>query len=123
MDTSMKRFLEWLDDRCRDVLELETQAQQCLAENKTQAYRDIMHRKARLLADLPDQAGERLTALPPDTRRMVADRLQAFAASARNALKLDSVFYMSALLFPEDHRPGMPNDLEVFRDTLSQQYH
>lgn len=122
MDTSIKMFLEWLADQCRDVSELEREAQQYLAENKAQAYRDVMHRKARLLAALPENAEERLAALPPDARQMATDRLQAFAASACTALDLDSVFYMSALLFPEDHRPGQPNDLETFRDMLSQHY-
>lgn len=48
-------------------------------------------------------------------------RLARFTASAENALALDSVFYMSALLFPDEYRDGEPNDLELFRDEIRNQ--
>ena len=54
-----------------------------------------------------------LEALEEEDRAYAAARLRAFSASADQGLSLGSIFYMSALLFPEDHRPGEPDDLAV----------
>jgi len=53
--------------------------------------------------------------MPP---RAIREGLKRFADSADNALSLDSVFYMSALLYPEDYHEGEANDLELFAEEL-----
>ena len=64
-----------------------------------------------------------LAALPADMdaqeRERLHHRLRAFSASANNALRLGSLFYMSALLYPEDHKPGQPDDMQVFIASLT----
>jgi hypothetical protein len=40
--------------------------------------------------------------------------MERFSMSASTALRIGSVFFMTALLYPEDHKPGDPNDLEVY---------
>ena len=73
-----------------------------------------MREQAELLAALADDAD----ALPGDVDDAVADRLARFSASAAASLQVGSVFFMSALLYPEDHAPGAPNDLEAFAAEL-----
>lgn len=105
----------WLEEMATAVRTIEREATQALHKDENQdAYRDLMRRKAQLLASLPDRARHLLPRFEEHERDAIADRLARFAASASNALRIDSVFYMSALLYPEDHTPGQPNDLETF---------
>lgn len=105
---------QWLNDACRTVARLEERAQHSVAQDNIPEYVAAMHEKAQFLAQLAQQ-GEPLTAsLPVSDKRLVQERLERFSYSAQRALELDSVFYMSALLFPENHTPGQPNDLELF---------
>ena len=77
-------------------------------------YRNKMREKTEILRDLPEIMKNRVDQLPRKEREKIALRLDRFSMSASTALKLNSVFYMSALLYPEDHRAGEPNDLERF---------
>lgn len=38
--------------------------------------------------------------------------------SASTALRIGSVFFMTALLYPEDYKPGDLNDLEAYIEEL-----
>ena len=40
--------------------------------------------------------------------------LEDFARRAGMALQLESIFFMGALLYPDDYEAGDPNDLERF---------
>ncbi len=110
-DTLVSHLTEWSEA----VNSLEKQASKELYENNNEtAYRDMMHRRAELLRSLP----ERATALPQPLRAeavfpSVLETLRGFAQGADNALRLDSIFYMSALLYPDEHTPGEPNNLEL----------
>ncbi len=83
-------------------------------------YRKRMREKAEVLQDLPKAMASFLEQLPREEREEIDYRLEQFSMSASTALKLDSVFYMYALLYPEDHREGAPNDLERFVSELEQ---
>jgi hypothetical protein len=61
---------------------------------------------------------EILQQLAEDAARAIQEGLRRFARSAGTALSLNSVFYMSALLYPEDYCEGEPNDLEAFLEEL-----
>ena len=67
-----------------------------------------------LLASLEEEGEAYLEELPEQLQDQAGHRLHRFSASARNALRIGSIFYMSALLYPEDHKPGQPDDLQVF---------
>lgn len=109
----MKPLLDFLRDTAAAVRALEAEAEEALHKAKDEArYRAGMRRKAELLAALAHRAAPLLAAVPEARRPAIAARLEAMSQSARRSLELDSVFYMSALLYPEDHRPGEPNDLE-----------
>lgn len=112
---------QWLDEMAAAVRDIEREAEQALHRNEDQdAYRDLMRRKAQLLASLPDRARDLLPQFEGQERDAIEDRLSRFASGASNALRIDSVFYMSALLYPENHTAGQPNDLEAFAAAVRQ---
>lgn len=111
VDTLVSHLTEWSEG----LNDLEKQATKELYDNNNEtAYRDLMRRRAELLRSLP----ERATGLPQPLRAAadfpsVLETLRGFAQNADNALRLDSIFYMSALLYPDEHTPGEPNNLEL----------
>ena len=120
--TSLTVFFSWLEERAHDVRRIEEHALRELERNNIQDYRDGMRRKAELLAGLPKASIPLLQGLPEDATQAIQQGLWGFARNAGNALSLDSVFYMSALLYPEDHREGEPNNLEVFLQDLRERF-
>ena len=54
------------------------------------------------------------TSLDPKLVLLLKNQIGAFSFSAGKALDLGSVFYMKALLYPEDYADGDNNDLENF---------
>lgn len=111
-------FAEWLDARCQDVSALEARGKAAAAAGDAEAYREVMRRKAELLETLFKNAAPHAEGLPPEQREAALKQLKRFSASARQALSLGSVFYMSALLYRDDHKDGEPNNLEVLRDHI-----
>ena len=112
--TSLSTFFSWLEERAQDVRRIEQHALHELERKHIQGYRDEIRRKAELLAGLLKTSISVVNSLPKDAAQTVQEGLWRFARNAGNALSLDSVFYMSALLYPEDYREGEANDLEVF---------
>lgn len=113
MEAPMTDFLNFLREQIRLVKETENTALQLLHNDGNDAgYRDGMRRKAELLAALPANAAPFLDAVSLTRRPMIEHRLDMFSQSARRSLEIGSVFYMSALLYPDDHQPGQPNTLE-----------
>ena len=105
-----------VSDIAQQVTTLEREAREVLQRDYSEeSYRAIMRQKATLLASLHKLAAPSIAKLPQTEQTNIIDeRLMRFSQSASNALNLNSVFYMSALLFPEDHEEGAPNDLEQF---------
>ena len=115
----MKIFLDFLRERIRLVRDTEESALDCLHNKGDEAgYRDGMRRKAELLANLSRDAEPFLASVGPERLPMIEHRLDMFSQSASRSLDIGSVFYMSALLYPEDHQPGQPNTLEVWLKDL-----
>jgi len=54
---------------------------------------------------------------PPEAEEFLAG-LADFARRAGQAMDLGSIFYMTALLYPEDYVAGEKNDLERFLDAF-----
>ncbi len=111
----MHAFLNFLREQTRRIAEIEATALRHLHEaGDDAAYRDGMKAKAELLANIAANAAPYLDSTPPEARPMIEHRLDMFAQSARRSLDIGSVFYMSALLYPDDHQPGQPNNLELW---------
>jgi hypothetical protein len=111
-------FFAWLEERAHDVRRIEGHALHELERQNIQGYRDGMRRKAELLAGLPKASLPLISGLSGDAARAIQAGLWRFARNAGNALSLNSVFYMSALLYPAEYREGDPNDLEAFLEEL-----
>ena len=103
-----------------EVARLERRASLCLASTPVDraGHRGALVRKATLLAGLGHELAPFLENLPAGIRRLAGACLGGFAYEAEKALRLASVFYLSALLYPPDHQPGEPNDLDVLIDEL-----
>ncbi len=115
----MKIFLDFLRERIRLVRDTEAAALDSLHNKGDEAgYREGMRRKAELLANLSRDAQPFLTKVGPERLPTIEHRLDMFSQSARRSLDIGSVFYMSALLYPEDHQPGQPNTLEAWLKDL-----
>lgn len=111
----MTDFLNFLRDQIRQVRDIESTAHDLLHNAGDDAgYRGAMQRKAELLASLSANAAPFLDSLSLERRPMIEHRLDMFSQSARRSLDIGSVFYMSALLYPDDHKPGEPNTLETW---------
>ena len=108
----------WLRNRHAEVMATEAQALARLDAGDTPGHNDLMRRKAELLSSMAEDAKPLLEPLPGETRFNYALALEGFSASARMSLRLNSVFYMSALLYPDEHKPGQPDNLTLCIDRM-----
>lgn len=109
---------DWLQAQHDQIMREEKDALNAMSQGNIAEYRKKMQRKAEMLADLSEEAEDHLEPLDSSLREMIRQRLQQFSQSATTALQLDSVFYMSALLYPDEHKKGEPDNLEKFIDSL-----
>lgn len=107
-------LIKWLEGVNGEIQTLEQQAKKVLeTSDYKETYRQLMLRKAKLLADLPAEYDKMVKNDPGLSNDFVFKNLQNFSENANTAMKLDSVFYMSALLYPDEHKAGEPNNLEL----------
>lgn len=106
---------DYLDEKARQVKALEAEAETVIHAKGDQAgYQALMRRKAELLEALAADAAPLVKALDPGLADAAGERLAGFSLNAENSLRIGSVFFMSALLYPDEHKPGEPNNLELF---------
>ncbi|MBO4334712.1 MAG: hypothetical protein J5846_02615 [Desulfovibrio sp.] len=118
-NASLTQVLTWLHQRHDQVMAEEQQAKDLLAGGDQGGYSQHMHRKAELLASLAKDAREVLGTLPDENlRQEILRSLLRFSQSAAYGLKLDSLFFMSALLYRDDHQVGEPDNLLVYLQEL-----
>ena len=84
-----------------------------------EGYHDQLREKAIVLSELADNVAL-CDNLPLHLKALIQQRIGSFSFEADRALRLDSVFYMSVLLYPEDYLEGTPNELETFIKYLIQ---
>lgn len=107
----VQRLIAILSDAAAEISRLETSAKTLLYEKgDKQGYHEQLRQKAILLCELAEEAQD--DALPPQLKALVKERVGSFSYEAERALRLDSVFYMAVLLYPEGHQDGQPNELE-----------
>lgn len=108
---------EVVRDAAVRIRELEAAASKALHEDgDTAAHRADLTEKCLILEALPEETAEGLAGGEADGTAAFAAGLEDFARRAAMALSLESVFFMGALLYPEDYQEGDPNDLERFLD-------
>ncbi|MCR5812996.1 MAG: hypothetical protein K6G15_00695 [Desulfovibrio sp.] len=115
---SLAPVITWLRERHDQVMNEENEAKTALAGGDNAGYSQHMHRKAELLASLANDANDVLRSLPEELAKEIGKKLSRFSHSAAYGLKLDSLFYMSALLYRDDHKEGEPDNLLVYLQDL-----
>jgi hypothetical protein len=108
-----------LQDAVERIRRIEAEARESLyIRDDLAAHRRKLLEKTLLLMELPDLAEPFFEGMEKSIRAEIHAGLKLFARRASQALELSSIFYMSALLYPEDYREGDRNDLELFVDRL-----
>lgn len=118
----MDELIALLSEQAEQIEKLEAHAA-TLAQDplQIQRYRSILEEKARLLSCLAQLSQPIIKKIPPEKATPVQQMLNKFSQSATASMRIGSPFYMSALLYPQDHQPGQPNDLELFIQQLKEQ--
>ena len=106
---------DWLSMEAAEIRDIENRADSALhKEGDESAYRELMRSKALKLASFAELSRKYLWEAGLPAADSVLDRIDRFSHSATQSLEIDSVFFMSALLYPEEYKAGEPNDLESF---------
>jgi hypothetical protein len=112
-----------LQSAAERIRRIENEAREALfTRDDPETYRQKLQEKTMLLMELSEVAGPFYDGMAKDVRAEFETGLNSFAMSAAQAWELSSIFYMSALLYPEDYREGDRNDLELFIDRLRIKY-
>lgn len=110
---------DFLEQRARAVRSIEAEAEALIHGQGDQAgYAAKMRAKAMLLAALAGDAQALVQAFAPALAKAAGARLARFSESAASSLSVGSPFFMSALLYPDEHKQGEPNDLERYVDEV-----
>lgn len=104
-------ILKALENSHEQMASCETAAYKALDKGDTSEYIGKMRDKAILLAELNDNLERLFSDNDSPFWENVKKRIADFSRNANLALDLDSVFFMSALLYPEDHVKGEPDNL------------
>lgn len=120
---NLVKIIDYLKEAAASVRELEAEAEDALLnKDDVDIYRSKLEQKAMLIIDLESEIEGSMTGLDPTLSRRIMGGLSRFALSAERGLGLGSLFYLSALLYPEDHVEGEKNDLENFIGFLERSF-
>lgn len=111
---ALAAFVKWLEEKHTQIMDCERRGIELLNAGDTQGYKDRMKEKAEMLRDLQREAVPRLAGIDADKRYEIERGIERFSSSASTALALNSTFYMSALLYPDEHKAGDPDNMELF---------
>ena len=118
---ALSRVIQWLRERHDRIMAVEAEGLRLLEAGDTPGHNAKMREKAEMLAALCTDAKPLLAQLPGELRFKLTLALEHFSGNARNALGFNSVFYMSALLYPDNHKKGEPDNLTLCIDRKEQQ--
>lgn len=121
MSSLSQKLIDALEARHQAVIKAEQEALKALEAGDNATYKQKMHDKAQLLANMENDFEPLLAELPEeleDAYDFIQQGLMQFSGSAKMSLRINSVFFMSALLYPEDHVPGTPDNLRLWLDKV-----
>lgn len=111
---ALAELIEFLEDKAATVRRLEEEGDAVLTGEGQLAFQEKLEEKAEILAALGEKAWKLTEKVGGELGREIAAQLEQFSMSASTALRIGSVFFMTALLYPEDHKAGEPNELENY---------
>ena len=120
-EDALRKLIDMLEKVNAEVKRIEAEADVIMEGGEQFAFQAKLEKKAELLASLTRKGAPFTAEIGGDLGKSTDDRLDQFSTSAATALRIGSVFFMTALLYPEGHQPGEPNDLETFIDELKGQ--
>ncbi|MCF8029651.1 MAG: hypothetical protein K9K39_02010 [Desulfohalobiaceae bacterium] len=113
IDTSREQAAEALRAKAKIIRDLEAEAKRKLQEEQDQeAYNRLLREKARTIHSLLYEVQEALEGLPEEEQDQLESALENMGIRASQALEVDSPFFMSMLLYPDDYTEGEENELE-----------
>jgi hypothetical protein len=119
----IEKVIDMLGEVAEKIRSLEAEAQRALLTNDDAVtHREKLQEKTMLLMDLPDMVEPLLDEAPAAAAREIRAGVDNFARRAGQAMGLSSIFYMSALLYPDDYKEGDSNDLEKYIDRLRKDF-
>lgn len=107
-------IIDFLEKTSANVKRLEAEGDAALESEGQRAFQIKLEEKAEILAELGEKAWKLTEKVDGELGNEIARKLEQFSMSASAALRIGSVFFMTALLYPEDHKPGEPDDLENY---------
>lgn len=110
--------IEFLEKTSNMVNRIEAEGEAVIESEGQRAFQEKAEEKAEILAALGEKAWKLTEKIEGDLGKEISQKLEQFSMSASAALRIGSVFFMTALLYPENHQPGDPNDLEAFIEEL-----
>lgn len=110
----LAELIEFLEDKAATVRRLEEEGDAVLPREGQLAFQAKLEEKAELLAALGEKAWPLTNKIDGELGEQITQKLEQFSMSASTALRIGSVFFMTALLYPEEHQVGEPNDLENY---------
>lgn len=113
-NSSLDNFIAWLEARYQKIMAAEKEALRLLQSGDKKGYRGKMLEKAELLESMLKESSPLIMAIPQPERSKIEEKVAGFSQSAAMSIQLNSPFYMSALLYPDDHKAGEPDNLIKF---------
>ncbi len=112
-----------LQSAAETIRRIEGEAREALfTRDDPETHREKLQEKTMLLMELTEMVAPFCDGMAKDARAEFETGLNSFAMRAAQALELSSIFYMAALLYPDDYKEGDRNDLELFIDRLRIKY-
>lgn len=102
---------EYLLNTASQIHDLEARKEQAIATENRQEYLDCVREKAAVLSKIYDNAKKQDITAVKNTKEILS-ALQGFSNSAKQALAVNSPWFMSELLYPDDYQENAPNNLD-----------
>ena len=113
IDSSREQAVKALRAKAKIIRDLEAEAKRKLQEEQNQeAYSQLLREKARTIHSLLYEVQDALEGLPEKEQDQLESALENMGIRASQALEVDSPFFMSMLLYPDDYTEGEENELE-----------
>lgn len=108
---------EYLMQTAAQIQELETKKKQAVAADNRQEYLDCVREKAAILSQIHDNARKQDIKAVKNAKEILS-ALQDFSNSAKQALAVNSPWFMSELLYSDDYKENAPNKLDKLIEKL-----
>lgn len=102
---------EYLVQTAEQIHALETRKKQAITAGNRQEYLDCVREKAVILSKIHENARKQDIKAVKNAKDILS-ALQSFSNSAKQALAVNSPWFMSELLYPDDYKENDPNNLD-----------